>query len=60
MFIDILDIFSPINLNNEKEPISVPYLEKYLTYKNNVNQSKYYQKYFKYKLKYNQLKEKFY
>jgi hypothetical protein len=32
---------------------------KYLTYKNNFNQSKYYEKYLKYKLKYNQLKEKF-
>jgi hypothetical protein len=31
---------------------------KYLTYKNNFNQSKYYEKYLKYKLKYNQLKEK--
>jgi hypothetical protein len=33
--------------------------QKYLTYKNNFNQSKYYEKYLKYKLKYNQLKEKF-
>jgi hypothetical protein len=32
--------------------------QKYLTYKNNFNQSKYYEKYLKYKLKYNQLKEK--
>ena len=32
--------------------------QKYFTYKNNFNQSKYYEKYLKYKLKYNQLKEK--
>jgi hypothetical protein len=43
VFIDILDRFKPIDLENESEPISVPYLKKYL----------------KYKLKYNQLKEKF-
>jgi hypothetical protein len=36
-----------------------PVNNKYLTYKNNFNQSKYYEKYLKYKLKYNQLKEKF-
>jgi len=55
VFINILDVFKPIDLHNEA--ISVPYLKKYLTYENNFNQSKYYQKYFKYKLKYNQLKE---
>jgi hypothetical protein len=32
--------------------------QKYFTYKNKFNQSKYYDKYLKYKLKYNQLKEK--
>ena len=33
--------------------------QKYFTYKNKFNQSKYYDEYLKYKLKYNQLKEKF-
>jgi len=40
-------------------PPPPPVNNKYLTYKNNFNQSKYYEKYLKYKLKYNQLKEKF-
>ena len=56
VFINILNKFKPIDLPKEEEPISVPYLEKYLTYKKNFNQTKYYKKYLKYKLKYNQLK----
>jgi hypothetical protein len=43
VFINILDIFKPINLDKEDQEILVPYLKKYL----------------KYKLKYNQLKKKF-
>ena len=49
VFINILDTFKPTDLHNEPEPISVPYLEKYLTYKNIFNQSKYYQKYYQLK-----------
>jgi hypothetical protein len=63
-FIHVKDFIKPSeanilnNFNNILTQIGIPLNNKYLTYKNNFNQSKYYEKYLKYKLKYNQLKEK--
>ena len=64
-FIHVNDFINPSkanlldNFNNILTQLALPVNNKYLTYKNNFNQSKYYEKYLKYKLKYNQLKEKF-
>ena len=51
--------FKILKEKQEQKRLKLNVSHKYLTYKNNFNQSKYYEKYLKYKLKYNQLKEKF-